>query len=634
MKKRSSILSHLKTYKSYLPYVIFSCAFLLYSNTLTHDFTQDDAIAIYKNQFTKEGLSGISDIFTKDTFYGFFGGDKSDLVSGGRYRPLTLAYFAVLWEFFGENPLPFHISSVLMYGLLCVLIFKFFILLRPFKKSSANLLWATISVFTFIAHPIHTEVVANIKGLDEIWSLGFGILAAYLTLKYVDTEKKAYLISVAPLLILGILSKETAATFIGLIPITVLFFRKTDWSKRWKILLVLALTLTIYIVIRASVIGISLGETPLEMMNNPFIKVVDGVYYPFTNSEKWATIIYGLGKYVGLLFYPHPLTHDYYPRQFDVMSMGDPVVILALIMNFMLIAFAIIDFRKKTLISYSTIFYIFGIILTSNIIFPIGAHLSERFLFMPSVGFATFIGAIFIMIYKRWNLNWIAVIWGIIIFLFSIKTITRNQVWQSDFTLFTTDVKTSYNSAKVQNAAGGAMVTKAAEITDPEEQNRLRQQAKIHLTKAIEIHPSYKNAYLLLGNAHFGLDEYDEAIRAYENAIQLDYGYKAANDNLVLAYREGARYEGSQRGNIDKAIQYLFKADVLDPGNYETISLLGIAHGNSGQHENAINYFKRALDLQPNNPQAHLNLSNAYLNIGNQELSNYHRQQATVLKKN
>ena len=189
MKKKSTILSYLTAMKKFIPYFIVGFSCLIYANTLGHEFTQDDAIAIYKNEFTTQGLAGIPDILSKDTFHGFFGGDKSGLVSGGRYRPLTLIYFAVLWEIFESNPLPYHISSVIMYGLLCVLLYFFFLKLRPFKKKDSNLFWAVISTLTFAAHPIHTEVVANVKGLDEIWSLGLGLLSTLFILKYVDTKK-------------------------------------------------------------------------------------------------------------------------------------------------------------------------------------------------------------------------------------------------------------------------------------------------------------------------------------------------------------------------------------------------------------------------------------------------------------
>lgn len=55
---------------------------------------------------------------------------------------------------------------------------------------------------------------------------------------------------------------------------------------------------------------------------------------------------------------------------------------------------------------------------------------------------------------------------GLISLAFAVKTFTRNQVWVNDFTLFTTDVKTSKNSAKVLNAAGGALQTEVPKEKD------------------------------------------------------------------------------------------------------------------------------------------------------------------------
>ena len=628
MKKNVAKSSVFKRYKKYIPLFLFLFCFALYANTIGHEFTQDDAIVIYKNSFTTEGLSGISDIFSKDSFHGFFGEDKSNLVSGGRYRPLTLAYFAIFWELFGHSEVMYHLSNVVMYGFLVVLLFYFLTTLKPFKSSNDVTMWALISTVLFAAHPIHTEVVANVKGLDEIWSLGFGILASLSVLKFVDTRRKVFLFPSSIFIILGLLAKENAISFLAIIPLSVLFFRKTSLNQKLLISLSLGVAALVYLAIRTSVVGFSIGNEPMEMMNNPFIKLVDGAYYKFTASEKWASIIYGLGKDVQLLFFPHPLTHDYYPRHFAVMNFMSPEVILAVIMNIMVAAFAIVDYKRKSIVSYSAFFYLASIALTSNIIFPIGTHLSERFLFMPSVGFAMLMGLIFLKTSNSIGKKSTSLVYLLVLVLFSIKTISRNTVWQSDYTLFTTDVHTSKNSAKVQNAAGGAMLTKANEISDIALQKELRSKAKVHLTNAISIHPGYKNAYLLLGNAQFGLEEYDDAITSYEKALQIDGNYTIAHDNLILAYREGARYEGSKKGNIQKAIQYLFKVDVLQPGNYETISLLGIAHGNSGQHSKALEYFLKALNLQPDNVQAHLNLSNVYLNIGDVGKSDFHKQKA------
>jgi hypothetical protein len=75
----------------------------------------------------------------------------------------------------------------------------------------------------------------------------------------------------------------------------------------------------IFLVLRTSVLGFSLGEPSGELMNNPFLKLVGNQYVPLSADEKFATILFTLGKYLQLMVFPHPLTHDYYPRHIEIM---------------------------------------------------------------------------------------------------------------------------------------------------------------------------------------------------------------------------------------------------------------------------------------------------------------------------
>ena len=85
-------------------WLIMAFSFLIYAGTLFHDYTQDDAIVIYDNMFTKQGVSGIPGILKYDTFYGFFKKEgKANLVAGGRYRPLTLVMYALEVQLFSKK---------------------------------------------------------------------------------------------------------------------------------------------------------------------------------------------------------------------------------------------------------------------------------------------------------------------------------------------------------------------------------------------------------------------------------------------------------------------------------------------------------------------------------------------------
>ena len=613
--------------------ILVALSLLLYANTITHDFTQDDAIVIYDNDYTKSGVSGIKDIFSKDSFAGFFKEEgKSQLVSGGRYRPMTLAVFALVYEWFGESTMAFHILSILCYALLACMLYLVIKSMDYPKNSAVRSLFALVATAVFIAHPIHTEAVANVKGLDEIFSLLWSLLALFFAVKYINKTKIIMLVLMGLAFFIAMMSKENAAAFVVLIPLTLFGLLKKPSGKRilWAGLSLISVFI-FYVFIRGSVIGWEFGDAPNEMMNNPFIKLEGNKYIPFSTGEWLASIIYAMGKYLQLLFVPHPLTHDYYPRVFGVVNFADPAVILSCIMNTCLIAIAILGIKKKSFISFCIFWFYATIALMSNVVFPIGTHLSERFLFTPSVAFALLVAYGYIKS-KNSKLGTIRkYLLFLLLILFSIKTITRNQVWASDFKLFTTDVHVSKNSAKVRNAAGGALVDAAIKEEDTTQQRAMLTEAIVHLKKATEIHPNYKNAYLLMGNGYSYLKEYDNSIASFDHALRLDPYYDEASGNLIIVLREGARHAGQVLKDYNKAINYLSRALSLAPEDYTTNSLMGVAYGSAGNHKEAIIYFEKAISIDPNIARAYVNLGYAQLNMGDEDESQINFQRAVEI---
>ncbi|MEL7124509.1 MAG: tetratricopeptide repeat protein, partial [Bacteroidota bacterium] len=442
--------------------VLFLLSFLLYANTFGHDYAQDDAIVITENMFTKEGLNGISGIFSKDTFFGFFKVEGKDkLVSGGRYRPFTLLLFAIEYQFFGENPMIGHVMNALYYGLTVLVLYLVLLYLfnhqLPANRNQAYVV-ALLSSLLFATHPIHTEAVANIKGRDEIFAL-LGSLSALLLCLKAYREKKGvlWLIGAGVCLLIGLLSKENTITFLAVIPFAFYFFTKASIKKILISMLPIIGATVLFMIIRTSILGLDFGAPSRELMNNPFLKLVNGTYVDFTAGEKLATIFFTLGKYLLLLFFPHPLSHDYYPRQIDVMTFGNGMVILSLLVYIALGVYALLGIKKKDPISFAIIYFLATLSIVSNIVFPVGTNMSERFLFMPSVGFCMAIGVLaFRLCNKGTSFQLLPVYLIVAISLFfSVKTITRNFIWKNNYTLFTNDVKTSSESAKLRNAVGG-----------------------------------------------------------------------------------------------------------------------------------------------------------------------------------
>ena len=164
---------------------------LLYAQTTAFEYTQDDAIVISDNMFTTKGVAGIGGLLGYDTFYGYFKDEnKTRLVSGGRYRPLTPIMFAIEREIAGPKPWFSHFVNALSYGFLCWVLFGFTRELLSARLNQASALHvAAITTLIFAVHPIHTEAVANIKGRDEIIAALAALGGLWLTIKSITHQK-------------------------------------------------------------------------------------------------------------------------------------------------------------------------------------------------------------------------------------------------------------------------------------------------------------------------------------------------------------------------------------------------------------------------------------------------------------
>jgi len=616
--------------------ILFLFSLLLYANTFGHQYAQDDAIAVYDNMFTTQGVKGIPGIFAHDTFYGFFQEEgKDNLVAGGRYRPFSLAFLAIEYQIFGDKPGVFHFFNALWYGLTVVVLYLFLLqLFRNPKQRQTAFFIALAAAMLFLVHPVHTEAVANIKGRDEILSLLGSLAALYFCIRAFRESKLMFLLAGCVCYFLALLSKENAITMLAMVPLSLYYFTKAKNSQILTSTLAFLGVAVLFIILRTAIIGFSLGESSNELMNNPFLKLENGVWVDYSFGERLASIFASMFEYLRLLLVPHPLSHDYYPRAIDVINWGSWQAIVGLLAHLGIFALAVIGLRKRDPLSYGLWFYLAGISIYSNILFAIGTNLSERFLFMPSVGFCIVL-AVLAQRYlakakeKNFQMAWIAI--GVIGVLFAFKTFIRNPVWQNNYTLFTNDIKVQPNSAKLRNAVGGELLAQTSDLADGPQKTGMLQEALGHLTEAIRLHPTYKNAYLLRGNANYFLQNYEAAIADYQQSLAFDPGYQDAIKNLNIAYRDAGKYYGESQGDTQKAINYLLKAYVAMPEDYTTRRLLGVAFGISGQHDKAIELFQLNADAETESAGAWFDLGSAYFGAGRPDEAEQFFQRARQL---
>lgn len=676
--------------KSLVLFTIIVFSFILYGNSLNNKYALDDAIVLTQNNFVKKGFSGIKDILTTELFTGFFG-VKKNLVEGGRYRPFSLITFAIEYELFGENPFIGHFINILLYALTAILLY--ITLLRLFKDRFSDE-WRKAFPFMvtllWLFHPLHTEVIANIKGRDEIFALLGSIGSLYFILRYFET-KKWYWIAIASIVFfLALLSKEMTITYLLIIPLSLYFFSRESFKSILVPSLLMLIPSLVFLFLRQSIMGepaVTGVSIPKELMNHSFLGT--------SLAEQYATIIYTLLLYLKLLFVSYPMTFDYYPFHISITTFSNPWVIISILVHLFLAFVAIKGWRKKSIVSFGIFYYAITFSIVSNILFPIGTFMSERFMYMPSIGWAIIVA---FGIYKlsqqlkRLSLDFAFILCLLILLPYTALTINRNPAWANDYTLFTTDVKTSIGSAKSNTSAGGKIMEEIEkldkivrdnpnslkiirqliektnlneadkkQLLKGQNKNEIFQNIKTYrneqlrlslkyLNKAVKIHPTYVDALLLLGNAHYTYNKnYDSTWVAYKKILQRNPNHDLVIKNWTLilndsiAPRQKIKYHQNllafsphlfesnyQIGNlygralnqIDSAIIYLEKAKSIKPNNEKVYKDLGVAYGMNKNYDKALPIMLKALELNPDDYQIMINIGVTYQMMGNLEKAN------------
>jgi len=622
-----AIWQKIKTdYKSQLLLLAFF-AFLLYANTIFHGYAFDDMVVIVNNRHTQMGLKGIPTIFSS----GYRSGSGPHHYG---YRPLSIFTFALEYEFFEHNPHVSHLINVLLFVFAAILLFLTLraIVESPVKSSYSSIKeiyydWLPfVATVLFVSHPIHTEVVANLKSRDELLCFLGLISSLFYLLKYLKVQNYRFLIVSGFSFLLALISKESALSFIVVIPLSIFFFSKFPIKKYPKILTIYILAIGVFFSIRALVLGnLVIGSIRLDIFNNS-LKFAENIW------QTWATILFVLGKYIKLLIIPHPLVHTYSYNMVPLTGFTDPVVILSLFVHLCLFFFALLYLRKKSLFSYGILFYLIMLSIVSNIFILISENMAERFLFAPSLGFCLVIALIFIktinFLHHKKRLFKILFLSGfiLIVALFSLKTITRNRAWKNNEVLFSTDIKNAENSAMARLFYGLELSKKISGSSSVEEKNKLFDKAIVQIESAIKINPKYHLAYFSLGEMYAKVNALDLSIVNYKQALDLDINNEHYKSALSLTYyKAGLFYLNTKKhkqaiNNFSNSINY-------NPKFPDVYNNLGIAYAENGDYPKAISAVEKAVKLSPRDIRFYFNLGVIYEKSKSyQKASEYYRR--------
>ena len=567
--------------------ILLLLAFGLNVNTLLNQYAVDDAIVLTNNKFVDKGIKGIPEIVTQEYFKGL-GTLKGNELSGGRYRPFALIAFALEHQFFGTNPMISHLINVLLFVLLIALLYQL-LQAHLFKEQNNSLAFFTCLLFA--VHPIHTEVIANVKSRDELIAFILLLISLINLLKNSENPSKGKLFTGLICLFLGLLTKESSAAFIIIFPLILFFFYNQPLRKSILFSFPLLVVFICYAVIRFAIIGLHPSTSNL-ILNAPFLYA--------TSSQAFATKVFILFKYIWLLILPHPLSSDYSYNQIPYVGINSVSFVFSLMLLMSLATYAIFTFKSKSLFSFCILFFLINIFLVSNFILNIGAPLAERLLFQPSLAYCIATASIYLIVIKKYKVmaNLVLVI---TLLLFSLKTISRNAEWKNNDTLYSADVMNSSNSLRTNMYIAESYLNKATSENNKDLKKEYFTKSIYYGEKAIKIYPIDQSLYLHLGSAYFGLNDYFKSADLWQQAYKIDTTEQEAKKATAFIssflFKKGNAY--FEKNDIDDAIKYYKKSTELNSNNAGAWYSLGGTYYLKKDSANAVFAWNKVKLLEP-----------------------------------
>ena len=134
-------------------------------------------------------------------------------LKGRSYVPLTLVFWAIEWDIWGEDPAPFHRHNLIFHLLNCVLIFYFILLL------TTRIEIAFITAMLFGIHPMHIESIAWVSERKDVFFTFFYFSSLICYIQYIKKGAKSIPLFASSLVLffIGITAKTATVPLSGVV---------------------------------------------------------------------------------------------------------------------------------------------------------------------------------------------------------------------------------------------------------------------------------------------------------------------------------------------------------------------------------------------------------------------------------
>lgn len=586
--------------------IIFS--FLLYGNTIKNKYSLDDNLVGNYDKDVRQGLNGIPNLLISHY------GNSGKLKYG--YRPIVKITYAIEYQFFGKNPHVSHLINILLYALLLVVLFNTLLLL--FKSYSNSLIFSLLVVLLFASHPLHTEVVASLKNRDALLSFLGGISGLFFIHKFVDKARSKFLIFAILSFLFGYLSKPDTMVFAAIYPVSLFVF--TKYSRK-KIILIFILFIALLVLVRYIPRQfLTENYRPKQFFENP-------LYFHRTFLIRIQAAFHTTVFYLKMLFYPQPLLFYYGYNMVPVYGFT-VISVLSGVFHLGGFSYAVYIVKRNKILSFGILFYLIAISMFLNFLVPSVGIVAERFTFTALLGFCIVLVWFLFKMFKmpiNSNVNLkqflktnLFIVFLLIIFVFSIKTIIRNNDWYDDLSLYKSDIKYLNNSAKANEIIATKLLFELLNNSENRKDFKEVEEVEKYFSRAIELDSSYAIPKKRLGYINVILYNKPAKGRAY----LLDYS-KIVNDTdaetlalIALSYENEKKFS--------KAISYFYKSFKVDSNQVNVLEKIANFNFNNNKLDSALYLNKRIMQIQPNSPKPYENIAKYYYVLKDTAKINYY----------
>lgn len=542
---------------------------LLYAPTVNYDLVFDDHLQIERNRHIRS-WKYIGKAFTEHVWSG-----QEGYPSSNSYRPLYLVWMTANYGIFGEKPFGWHLTTLLL-GLGAVVAFWFCagVLL-------GNGPGRVVATIVFALHPTHVESTAWIAAFADPLVLIFFASALVVHLKNIGwrSERGDFDESRVPsvltdflsaILLLGALLAKEFAVFWG--PMVFLFhllmagkqFGVVPATRRAIPRLLPHAFVTLgYLVIHRLVI-------PKDFVGNPDLAVKTiGLTAP---KVLWS--------YLKLLIFPFNLRLEYDLGY--VQSAGSPEFwsfLLGLVSVGLLILIAA---RRNPFVAVAAAWVLLPLLPTLNLRhFRPLEFMHDRYLFLPTFGFAMLVG--WWLGAVRWRMANRLVAAVFLLVVYASGTSLAIPAWKNDPAL--------YNRVLVFHPRSAFALRNLAAAYS--ESDQLPEEIAT-LERAVRNCPEEPDFHPMLGEAYFRAKRYESAV------IELAEGFRtvpATFHDPVRCFQMG--YSRLKLGRFQEARPFAERAVLLAPENAQYWLTLGEIRADLRLTQDAIAAFRKAAELNP-----------------------------------